>query len=282
MKLRYPDFLGIGDQKAGTTWLHANLRRHPAVWVPPVKELQYFNQIYVRPHQQWTTANRRSKGIRAFQYQIDNVPREKANFRLLGRIADIIDSEISDEWYGSIFSLAHRSQTCGEVSPQYSLLPDEGIEHIVRLSPGVKVILSLRDPIARNWSQIRMISQSKPNAPNVDLARIASLPEVMMRADYPAIISRWSKFVPKDRLLVLFMDDMVSRPLALMSDVCKFLGVKFENDMFVNAPKLQGADGQMDIPPEIYGMLKDQLHPVYVEMNKLFPAVAGEWMVRHF
>ena len=38
-----PSFLGIGTARAGTTWLHANLRRHPEIWLPPLKELHYFD-----------------------------------------------------------------------------------------------------------------------------------------------------------------------------------------------------------------------------------------------
>jgi len=30
----HPDFIIIGAQKAGTSWLHTNLRRHPAIWMP--------------------------------------------------------------------------------------------------------------------------------------------------------------------------------------------------------------------------------------------------------
>jgi len=42
--LHLPDFLGIGAQKAGTTWLHQNLRHHPELWFPPdVKEIRYFD-----------------------------------------------------------------------------------------------------------------------------------------------------------------------------------------------------------------------------------------------
>src|SRR5947207_15861690 len=40
---KVPDFLGIGAARAGTTWLHSNLRRHPQIWLPPVKELHYFD-----------------------------------------------------------------------------------------------------------------------------------------------------------------------------------------------------------------------------------------------
>lgn len=38
-----PDFLGIGAQKAGTTWLYRNLRNHPEIWMPR-KELHYFDR----------------------------------------------------------------------------------------------------------------------------------------------------------------------------------------------------------------------------------------------
>ena len=38
-------FLGIGAARSGTTWLHENLRHHPQVWVPPAKELHYFDLL---------------------------------------------------------------------------------------------------------------------------------------------------------------------------------------------------------------------------------------------
>lgn len=38
-----PDFLGIGAQKAGTTWLHENLCHHPDLYLPEPKELHYFD-----------------------------------------------------------------------------------------------------------------------------------------------------------------------------------------------------------------------------------------------
>mgnify|MGYP001559679772 CR=1 FL=1 len=39
-----PDFLGIGAQKAGTSWLHANLAQHPRVRFPGGKELHFWNR----------------------------------------------------------------------------------------------------------------------------------------------------------------------------------------------------------------------------------------------
>ena len=43
-KPRDPDFLVIGAYRAGTTWLHRVLRQHPALWLPPGKELHYFDK----------------------------------------------------------------------------------------------------------------------------------------------------------------------------------------------------------------------------------------------
>ena len=38
-----PGFLIIGAQKCGTTWLHRHLSRHPELWLPPRKELEFFS-----------------------------------------------------------------------------------------------------------------------------------------------------------------------------------------------------------------------------------------------
>lgn len=41
--LNLPDFIGIGAQKSGTTWLYHNLRAHPDLFLPDRKELHYFD-----------------------------------------------------------------------------------------------------------------------------------------------------------------------------------------------------------------------------------------------
>lgn len=43
-----PDFVYIGPDKAGSTWLHRVLRWHPEVWAPPVKELFFFDRYHDR------------------------------------------------------------------------------------------------------------------------------------------------------------------------------------------------------------------------------------------
>ena len=40
---RGPDFLCIGAQKAGTHWLYDQLQHHDDFWMPPIKELHFFD-----------------------------------------------------------------------------------------------------------------------------------------------------------------------------------------------------------------------------------------------
>ena len=42
-----PTFLGVGAPRTGTTWLHSNLRRHPDIWMTPVKEVHYFDKRHL-------------------------------------------------------------------------------------------------------------------------------------------------------------------------------------------------------------------------------------------
>lgn len=45
---RRPTFLFIGPDKTGSTWMYEILRRHPGAWVPPIKDLYFFDRYYDR------------------------------------------------------------------------------------------------------------------------------------------------------------------------------------------------------------------------------------------
>jgi hypothetical protein len=46
MPARPPNFLFIGPDKAGSTWLYEALKQHPQVYLPAVKELFFFDRFY--------------------------------------------------------------------------------------------------------------------------------------------------------------------------------------------------------------------------------------------
>jgi len=41
---RFPDFIGIGAARSGTTWVARQLAQHSDVWLPRIKELHYFSR----------------------------------------------------------------------------------------------------------------------------------------------------------------------------------------------------------------------------------------------
>jgi len=48
-----PKFLGIGVPKAGSTWLHNTLSKHPEVFVPNEREVHYFDRYVHKRNQEW-------------------------------------------------------------------------------------------------------------------------------------------------------------------------------------------------------------------------------------
>src|SRR5215211_9390855 len=60
---RLPNFLVIGAMKAGTTSLYHYLRHHPQVFMPEIKELNFFN-----PLRNWR------RGVEWYEEQFEGIP----------------------------------------------------------------------------------------------------------------------------------------------------------------------------------------------------------------
>lgn len=279
---RYPDFLGIGAQKAGTTWLDSNLRRHPKLWLPPMKELQFFSHLHVAAARRWTGRQRHERGTQLLRRYVQNVPPQDWDYRYIARLGDLVAGPITDAWYGRMFALARPAQMCGEITPDYCTLPEAGIEHVLRLSPEVRIIFSLRDPIERSWSHIRMTARGRGVSDVEKLEHFARQADQLQRANYPAIIARWRKFVPEERFLVIFMDDIVSQPTAVLQKVCAFLGVPYRDKAFAKAANPVHVGEAQEIPAPVLSALKERLKPVYDEVTALYPEIGARWAAKYY
>jgi hypothetical protein len=280
--LRYPDFLCVGAQKAGTTWLDKNLRRHPGLWLPPMKELQYFSHLHLPATRKWTTRQRRERGSQLLRRYFEKNDSEDWDFGYIARVADIAGGPVSDDWYGRIFSVAGPDRICGEVTPDYATLPDEGIRHVLALSPQIRIILSLRDPIERSWSHIRMLTQAQGVTEVSKLAQFAANADQYKRADYPTIVAGWRKFVPEDRFLTIFMDDIAAEPRRVLEEVCGFLGVPYRDKLFARAANAVHAGKAQEIPPAVLDILKYSFRPIYEKLAALYPEIGARWAARYY
>lgn len=233
-ELVLPDFLGIGAQKAGTSWLWENLRRHPGAFLPDEKEVQFFTQRF--------------------------------------------GEDLSN--YSRYFE-AGRGKIKGDVTPAYGTLPVERIREVYEVLPEAKLILLLRNPIDRAWSQALMNLVTQPGRAFDDvgdeelLAHFASEAS-LRRGDYEGMIDRWLSAYPADRLFIGFFEDIAARPRELLSDVCRHVGLSTDIDW--NAMPLSKVvfRGPAIALPDKYRQVLDDLYRPKIERlhERLGDAVA--------
>jgi hypothetical protein len=285
--LRYPDFICIGAQKGGTTWLDSMLRQHPDVWLPPTKEVHYFNRVLER-----RTAVSKNETTKIDAARMESVlasmrrtlnsertPMEKiAEIYCLSLIGTL---EPTDETYGRIFQTAPENMVCGEITPNYARLPDEAVQHMLRLQPNLKVIFLLRDPIERDWSHLRMQDQ-RGELQRFTHAERLSRPALRGYSDYATTIEVFGRNIPPKNLLIVFFDEIVGKPHELLRRVCVFLGVDYARATFMNVGEAVHAGKPRPIPPELYATLRERLAPVYHRLLSLNSPIVQQWYDKHY
>ena len=185
------DFLGIGAEKAGTTWLFATLEKNKSVIFPAVdksldtwnKEIRFWN-LY------------RNRGI---------------------------------DWYKSIFEGEQEGKVKGEITPGYAILNRNIIKEIYQHYPKVKIIFTLRNPIYRAWSVAIMdLNFAKADVfktPDQWFIEHFNTPHSISNGDYETCIKNWKSSFPSDQILILFYEDLANSPLQYITQICNFLNI---------------------------------------------------------
>jgi hypothetical protein len=206
-----PDFLCIGAHKGGTTWLYQQLNSHSDFWMPPVKELHYFDQL--------------SRVQRAARPRC----RDERDLRFLERLRSLsAEPGIDLENYGNLFE-PKASLLSGDISPNYSTLSNEVIRQVVGYFPNLKVIFLARDPVERLWSHLSMevhYRQIEPfDVTNIDEVDRNLFRRGMLLRSYPsAVVARWKRYVHPEQFRVYFFDDLQRNPSELRCSILRFLG----------------------------------------------------------
>lgn len=183
-----PNFLIIGAQKAGTTWLYDVLRRHPDIFLPDTKELSYFSRL-------------------------DSDGHVLDQFTRLGHA-----------WYEDFFSPHQRERAVGEVSPMY-LCDDAAPERIAAMLPDVKLIAVLREPVERAASEYWMTYNKRASMPPLmDLAEDGGN-LIVRRGLYGAQLERYLRHFPRENMLVLIFEEVMADRDSALDRLCSFLGV---------------------------------------------------------
>ena len=145
----YPDFIGIGAQKAGTTWLYRNLRAHPEIWMPKEKEIHYFDEKIKLKDGLWSRLRGEDPADQRWRRQAGvRIKRFPKGFSLQDLAWDLryFFGRPDDEWYASLFEQG-RGKITGETTPDYSILDREMVAHVHDLMPRAKIVFMVRNPI---------------------------------------------------------------------------------------------------------------------------------------
>jgi hypothetical protein len=225
---RYPDFLCIGAQRAGTSWLYSNLRQHPQIWLPPLKELHYFDTNWPSQTSQSNQWNRR--WLRHVRHLLSRIkdPRQllKPESKWLFRYLFL---PRNDRWYGSLFP-NDRDLVVGEMTPRYAMLDEHVVAHMASLMPKAKIIYILRNPIERSWSAAAMHLE-KQRAKHIDQASDEEIQsaldwmQTLERTDYVTHIELWSRHFGDDNPFVGFFDELAEDPASLLRRILDFLNI---------------------------------------------------------
>ena len=279
-----PHFLGIGAQKAGTTWLWANLREHPDIWMPPIKELHYFTRSPSYPSPNWLA----SEGLKArfFGQQPRDlfmrrwlISRLKKHlpfpdFSLLRWEWRFFFRQYDDEWYTSLFKPGAGKVT-GEITPAYSILKAEDVAQIKVLLPKVKIIFLLRNPIDRAWSQIRF--DKAHEEPLANVVAFINGAHQSLRGDYLRTIKNWRSSFDDDQFFIGFYEDIQRDPQELLSQVSGFLllrQIQLDPDQLNSRVHTSAT---REIPPEVELFLTQKYLPQLEELSAMLGHHATTW-----
>lgn len=206
-----PNFVIIGAQKAGTTSLYSYLLRHPQVIAAFRKEVHFFDLKYAR-------------GPLWYRSHFPSVSELRERARATGAPA-----------------------VCGEASPYYLFHPHSA-ERIARTVPDVKLIVLLRDPVARAYSHYRhSVRKGEETLPfeaalereqqlidsetrrMIDDEGYRSLPHQLFsyrsRGVYADQLETYWRFFPRNRLLIVRSEDLFADPVGLFPQILDFLGL---------------------------------------------------------
>lgn len=188
------NFLFLGGDKCGSTWLDFILRQHPDVCLANTKELFFFDRFYDR-------------GL---------------------------------DWYERQFPPQDTAIRTGEICHDY-LYSDVALKRIGDTLPAdARCLICLRHPVERTLSHYRYLL--KIGTTDAPLARaLQDNPGLLANSLYAPRIARAMDHIGRDRLRVLFYDDLARDPARFGRQLSATLGIRYLPDLPYDTRVLEAA-----------------------------------------
>ncbi len=185
------DFVVVGAEKSGTSWLSDMLKQHPQIFIPPQKELHYFNTKFVEDP------------------RLDNYNHGKPL-----------------SWYVSFFKGAGPLQKKGEICPSY-LWDEQAAKCIWEVFPNTRIMILLRNPVERAFSAYRYYLQRGIITLDDFRRALDSHSDLLTyRSRYYLQVKRYLDVFPPEHVSVLWYDDLTRDSRRFLLAVEEYLGVE--------------------------------------------------------
>lgn len=202
-----PNFLIIGAQKAGTSWLAYQLEKHPEVYLPK-QEIHYFDKGF-----------NYAKGLAWYEKHFEAVTTETA----IGEKTPEYLWANGKGWEDHL----------GDVH-----------KNLANTLPNARLIITLRNPVDRAISAINHIIRSQRISPLHDINELLigkkeHLVEgygVIEKGMYYEQLLAYQRLYPEEQILILVFEEMIKYPQASLETVSEFLEVS-KNEALVRENK---------------------------------------------
>lgn len=258
--------LGVGAQKAGTSWLFKYFDSRDDCCMSPIKELHYFDAKH-RPDLCGLHHNRFVEQLvelvrngKARKYRSDE--QLKA---LVDRVSMIYDDSAYRRYFEDRVS---RGVKCfGEVTPSYSLLNREGFADARAQFPKIRVILLLRDPVERHYSLMRMKQRKgKVESASQSFVEMLENPGAVERGSYHETIQNLDQVFDSQEVYITFYEQLFRDEE--LRKICSFVGLPFQPGRYEKRVN-PGVESEKLAPAQI-ALAKDRFADVYDYCHKRF------------
>jgi len=177
----------------------------------------------------------------------------------------------------------------GEISPPYGRLKAWQVNRIADLLPDLRVILTLRHPIERVWSQALLefgylAAKDIRKISSIDFVRQVERARNRLSSDYYRTIQIWSNAFGRDALHIGFFDQLQDDPQTYINEVLRHIGAatpwvlpaKFVKKKVHATNNL--VDHQRDIPEVVRWYIADRLLESTERLSQLLEGKVANWV----
>ncbi len=269
--------LGLGAQKAGTSWLYRYLEACPQVDFGLMKEYHVWD------------VRQSPASFPHFRVDEERLVQQRATPRfpmLQLRYA----MQNFDGFYGFYFEnlLRQSGKTItGDITPSYSALTVETLktirDELTARGFDIRVVFLMRDPVERIWSAVRMKRRIRLNNTPVTLADLPpeaeevaetfATPGAEARGRYDHTIANIEAVFDKNRVYYGFFETLFSEPV--LRDLADFLGVPVLAERLET--KVNVSEKNAPLPTDLHQRIRDHYAPVYAFCHDRFPDTRALW-----